>query len=290
MPPTWTDLTHFFLEPVRYFTDPNHRVFIGFLISSLLIALLVLRVQTQRPWREIFKIIFTTKIWRNKSTAVDAGLLCLNAFLKVLVFIPLLFSSFTVGFYTVKTLAFFFGDLRYIAWSQTTILMLYTVCLLLFTDFCRYLLHRLLHEVPILWKLHKVHHTATVMTPLTLHRVHPLEAFLQQLRDVVSVGMVTGVFFYLFGQSIDVLTVLGVNAGRFVFNLLGANLRHSHIWLSFGPVLEKILISPAQHQIHHSADPNHHNKNYGSQFALWDYFFNTLYLTGKREKISFGQE
>jgi sterol desaturase/sphingolipid hydroxylase (fatty acid hydroxylase superfamily) len=126
------------------------------------------------------------------------------------------------------------------------------------------------------------------MTPLTLYRSHPIEVMLSLLRDFLTIGLITGVFFYMFGESVDAGLILGVNAGRFIFNIAGANLRHSHVWLSYGQRLEKIFISPAQHQIHHSDNFNHYNKNYGSQFALWDWVFGTLYVTNGREKVTFG--
>ena len=70
-------------------------------------------------------------------------------------------------------------------------------------------------------------------------------------------------------------------------NSFAANLRHSHVWLSFGPVWEHIFISPAQHQVHHSIDKQHYNKNYGEVLAIWDWMFGTLYVPQTRAKIAF---
>jgi len=236
------------------------------------------------------RFIFPKRIWLHKSTAIDAMLLFFNGALKSLIFVPVLVTSFTVGFYTVKGLRYMFGvaDMPILIWPDEVVVVCYTLVLVLLADLTRYFLHRLLHEIPFLWTLHKVHHSAEVMTPLTLYRTHPLEVMLSLLRDFLTIGFVSGVFFYVFGESVDAMMVLGVNAGRFIFNLTGANLRHSHVWLSYGRRLEKILISPAQHQIHHSDNPIHYNKNYGSQFALWDWIFGTLYVTQNREKITFG--
>ena len=75
----------------------------------------------------------------------------------------------------------------------------------------------------------------------------------------------------------------------FIFNGLAANLRHSHVWLSFGPRLEHVLNSPAQHQIHHSDAPRHFNRNFGTNLSLWDWMFGTLYVTTSTpEDIRFG--
>jgi hypothetical protein len=53
-------------------------------------------------------------------------------------------------------------------------------------------------------------------------------------------------------------------------------------------VLEHIVISPAQHQIHHSRAVEHHDKNYGEVLAIWDWMFGTLYVPNGRETIDFG--
>lgn len=52
--------------------------------------------------------------------------------------------------------------------------------------------------------------------------------------------------------------------------------------------MEHILISPAQHQLHHSSDPRHHDKNYGEVFAIWDLMFGTLFVPDGPEKLTFG--
>ena len=54
------------------------------------------------------------------------------------------------------------------------------------------------------------------------------------------------------------------------------HLRHSHIWLSWGDRIEGWLISPAQHQLHHSVEPRHFDRNLGSALAIWDRWFGTL--------------
>jgi hypothetical protein len=61
------------------------------------------------------------------------------------------------------------------------------------------------------------------------------------------------------------------------------------MWIAFRGVLGRIFVSPAHHQVHHSANPRHFNKNFGSCLALWDWMFGTLYVPAKkREPIAFG--
>ena len=124
-----------------------------------------------------------------------------------------------------------------------------------------------MHEVPALWELHKVHHTATVLTPLTFHRLHPVESGLYMLRGVVVSGPLTAVSFWLFREAAVEVTFLGVHAVGLALNTVSGNLRHSHCWWSWGPV-EHWLISPAQHQLHHGRGTDH--LNYGTWLAVWD--------------------
>jgi len=67
------------------------------------------------------------------------------------------------------------------------------------------------------------------------------------------------------------------------------HLQHSHMWIAFRGLAGRIFISPAHHQVHHSENPKHFNKNFGSCLALWDWMFGTLYVPAKkREKLTFG--
>ena len=70
-----------------------------------------------------------------------------------------------------------------------------------------------------------------------------------------------------------------------MFNFAAANLRHSHIWISFGR-LERVFISPAQHQIHHSVGNS--NANLGSIFSVWDGLLGTRTYSGQKRELEFG--
>ena len=162
------------------------------------------------------------------------------------------------------------------------------ILLFLTQDFCRYWNHYLHHETRVLWPFHAVHHSAEVMTPITFLRAHPLYSVLQALLISALVGIVQALILFLLVGQIDLWVIY---AGTLAFNayvFFGAHLRHSHIWVSYGPFLEHILISPAQHQIHHSSDPKHHDKNYGEVFAIWDWMFGTLYVPDGPEELDYG--
>lgn len=166
-------------------------------------------------------------------------------------------------------------------------LTLITISVTVASDFTSYWVHRIHHENPIFWPFHKVHHSAETLTPLTVLRKHPVYDFIRALSNAFIVGPVQGIVFAMFGVN-DVLVILGVNALYAVFHWTGSNLRHMHVWLSYGPVVSRILISPAQHQIHHSCAAPHQDKNYGELFALWDWIFGTLYVPAGYEALQYG--
>lgn len=172
--------------------------------------------------------------------------------------------------------------------ASLAIVLLYTAALLLTTDFFRYWSHRLMHWSPLLWQFHKVHHSPEVLVPLSQMRTHPVNGLVNLARSGLAIGVVTGAFLLIFPGELSVVSILGVNAGRFLFDVMGAQLRHSHVWLAFPGWLSRVLISPAQHQIHHSSLERHLDRNFGSQFALWDWMFGTLYVPERRETLRFG--
>jgi sterol desaturase/sphingolipid hydroxylase (fatty acid hydroxylase superfamily) len=72
-----------------------------------------------------------------------------------------------------------------------------------------------------------------------------------------------------------------------IFNLT-IHFRHTHIPLSFGPYLSYIFSSPSMHQIHHSIEPRHLNKNYAIIFSIWDWLFKSLYIPKEPETFRIG--
>lgn len=154
-------------------------------------------------------------------------------------------------------------------------------------DFTYYAIHRMSRESEWLWPFHKLHHSAEVLTPITAARNHPMFELLLSLAGVVLVAPVAGLIFGLFGIA-SLPTIFGITVLIAIMNLAGGALRHSHIWLDYGPVLDRLFISPAQHQIHHSIAVRHHDRNYGLSLAIWDWMFGTLYIPEGREELVFG--
>jgi sterol desaturase/sphingolipid hydroxylase (fatty acid hydroxylase superfamily) len=156
------------------------------------------------------------------------------------------------------------------------------------TDFAAYWVHRFYHRWGLIWPLHAVHHSAEVMTPVTTYRQHPLAMLLTTLAHSVIVGVLQGSLLGSLAPGTEIAMIAGINAFFVVANAGLAALHHSHVWLSYGPMVERFIISPAQHQIHHSTDPAHHDRNFGNSLAVWDWMFGTLYVIRRPEDLTFG--
>jgi sterol desaturase/sphingolipid hydroxylase (fatty acid hydroxylase superfamily) len=155
-------------------------------------------------------------------------------------------------------------------------------------DFAYYCYHYLAHRSSFFWEFHKVHHSADVLTPMTVYRSHPFDLLLSMIFATVMLGFTTGIWIYLFGNQVSLLSIYGINWEIFLFYLTGANLRHSHIWLNYPYKVSHVLMSPAQHHIHHSVEPKHYDKNFGYILSFWDWIFGTLYVPKGYEKLDFG--
>ena len=164
------------------------------------------------------------------------------------------------------------------------------VTLLLFTayEFGYYMDHWLSHHVPALWAIHKPHHTAETLTPLTVFRVHPLESLKLMNILAVAVGLAAGGCDALFGPGREA-TLGGRNILFLVLWLAIGHLQHSTVWVTIPGPLGRLLISPAHHQIHHSVDPRHYGKNLGNFLSVFDRLFGTLHEPRRdREPLAFG--
>ena len=255
-----------------------------FLASAVAIALaLWLR---RRPPAGFLAWAFPRAVWFSRSTWVDVKLWLFGRLFHLGLTAVRIAATTGVGVLVSAEVGAVSGGPGAAAttWHPAAVALV----VLLVADFCTYWVHRIHHEAPVLWPFHAVHHSAEVMTPVTVYRKHPLYDVIDSIVTAGMIGLATGLVLGLVVGQVPALTLGGINAGFFLFNLAGANLRHSHVWLSYGPVLERIFISPAQHQIHHSIDPRHHNRNYGEVLAIWDWMFGTLYVPKGFEALEFG--
>lgn len=263
----------------------DERIFYLYFLSSLGLALFVyLDAKRQEGF---LRYVFNPKVWLSKSAIIDYWFIFFNSFFKVIVLSSILLFGHYFSFHMVDRLNSWFGysDLTGSIWL---ISFLFVLTLTVVEDFFSFLIHWLFHYVPFLWQFHKVHHSASVLNPITQYRIHPVELLMNNLSYLLGFGLVHGLFSWLFFNQASQVTTYSINIFTLLFFFWGANLRHSHVRLKYFPWLEKILISPFQHQIHHSNHPSHFNKNMGSKLAVWDWLFGTLIRSKEVKSVHFG--
>jgi len=282
-------------RPLAYFVNPAQRLFVPALITSLVIAIGAYfyyqskgRLGPERSLGNMLAYLFPKRIWTHRSSVVDYQIIFLNAILYVFMTVPfLVYFAFLTEFFQNVWITNL-GPASPSDFSHAGLLISYTLALIFFDDFIRFFQHWLFHKVPVMWSFHKVHHSARVLTPFTNYRNHPVESFIFHCRRIFTYSFVTAAFLYFVGNDLSLLDVFFAATVRKVFNHVGSNLRHSHIWISWGGVLEHIFISPAQHQIHHSVAAEHRDRNMGSMFAIWDWIFGTLVIAGPQKDLVLG--
>ena len=276
-------------ELLTYFDDANKRIFWLYITSAMVLAIPVYWFSYKsHSIKGFFSYIFPKKIYTSRSAKHDYALLVINKLIKAALFPLIIFTMAPIALWVTSVMETLFGERNFMTLQPATIMMTFTVFLFIFDDFTRFYLHYILHRISFLWEFHKVHHSAEVLTPFTIYRSHPVESYLYACRMALTQGFVVGVCYYFFGPTLKMIDILGANLFVFLFNFLGSNLRHSHIWLSWGDRIEKWWISPAQHQIHHSNKPRFQHTNFGSALAIWDRFFKTHTKASQIDELTFG--
>ncbi len=265
------ELTNTITMIAGYVSDPNQRIYWLYLVAAFMMTI-GLTFFKNLPLKQAFNI---KTLW-HKSARQDYVIFFINRLLKNLGIIPVIFLMAPVAIAFLGWLENNFGTVGFIQLPHWIIVSIFTLVLFVSDDFTRFLLHYTLHKVPFLWEFHKVHHSATVLTPITIYRSHPVESLLYGMRSALTQGIAVGFCYYFLGPTLSMVDILGANVFVFVFNIMGSNLRHTSVWLSWGTSIEKWFISPAQHQIHHSDKRIHIDCNFGSALAIWDRLFKCL--------------
>jgi len=278
------------IDPFVQFLFRDSLIWWPFLVTAFAVALTVFWIghgRTRAALGEFRRRFLSRAIWAHRSAQADYAYYLVNAIVHPLLVAPLIVSGAAIGAWIAAALRTLLGPLDAPLLGQGAARLLYTVLFYLAYDFGRFVAHCLLHDVPVLWQFHKVHHSAEVLTPLTNFRAHPVELFLMAIVPSAFTGLVTGAVWYISAGEVGFFTFLGLHVGILAFNAIG-NLRHWHVWISFGPTLNRWIISPAHHQLHHSREPRHFGKNRGFELALWDRWFGTLYVPREEEEFRLG--
>jgi len=133
----------------------------------------------------------------------------------------------------------------------------------LLLDLAIYLQHMLMHRVPLLWRLHRVHHADLDIDMTTGSRFHTLEI-------IVSMLIKWAVIFLLGPALLAVLIFETLLNGMAVFN-------HANVRLpgTIDRLLRLLLITPDVHRVHHSILRHETNSNFGFNLSIWDRAFGT---------------
>ncbi len=193
-------------------------------------------------------------------------------------------NNFSIGLlnWYVSTLAATWVSLALAVWATEhgfglmsrweTPVLLGALILLVVSQFFSYWIHRAFHEVSWLWPIHAVHHSDPDVDVSTSYRHHPLEPLLSLA--------ITG----------PVVLLLGANPEAvFYYRLFAvAATVFSHSNVRIAPGLERylrlVLLTPDYHRVHHCADPQYTNSNYGSLVPWLDYLFGTAKFRPAQEQ------
>ncbi|MGB7259567.1 MAG: sterol desaturase family protein [Pseudolabrys sp.] len=260
-------------------------------LGFAMLWLVIKRVQRGRRirLRTLWRALFPHRITSSRSNYADAGYLFFNVFVFGIVLGWAILSYQFLSNAIIAGLVVTFGPVAKTALPTIVERSIVTVLLFLAYEFGYWFNHWLSHRVPVLWEFHKVHHTATVLTPLTNFRVHPIYALIFANILAVSTGVTNGVANYMFGETAYQYAFSDTNIILVFFIHTYVHLQHTELWIPFSGALGRLFVSPAHHQVHHSNNPIHYDSNFGSCLAVWDWMFGTLYVPGKEpEKLSFG--
>lgn len=123
--------------------------------------------------------------------------------------------------------------------------------------------HLVSHKVPVLWRLHQMHHADVDIDVTTAIRFHPIEIGLSMLWKIVCV--------LALGASPEAVLLFEI-----VLNAC-AMFNHANfaVPLSIDRVLRLVIVTPDMHRVHHSVLHHEHDSNYGFNLSVWDRIFGT---------------
>ncbi|RDI45220.1 sterol desaturase family protein [Aquicella lusitana] len=146
----------------------------------------------------------------------------------------------------------------------------------LLMDLTFYYWHRMNHVIPLLWRFHNVHHVDPDLDVTTSMRFHFIEIAYSSIFRLIQLGLI----------GIDPLTFF-----CYEFAFQGNTFfQHSNIKLPIRleRMINKIIVTPRMHGIHHSNYLDETNRNYGVVFSFWDHLHRTIRLNIPQQSITIG--
>lgn len=275
-------------------SDPQQRVYILYLVTSMIIAFIIYRSAKGRlssDEKTFLGFLFPKKVWSHPSAWLD---------LRYFFFHNIFGKFFMIGLSAWVTAMGFKWTSGGILITQVpaqgemsigadiAISFMFMIVAMLFSDFVAWYCHYLQHKSPLLWQFHKVHHSSEVMHPVSNYREHPVDNLMYIIVIGAAYGAMLGLVVRFLDYAPSMPTLLGVPLMMLAFNLVGYNLRHSHVWLRWPGKLSMIFPSPAHHHVHHSSHPDHIDKNFAFMFPIWDVIFKTYEMPEDNRDVKFG--
>jgi sterol desaturase/sphingolipid hydroxylase (fatty acid hydroxylase superfamily) len=276
-------------------TSPVSRFSLLSLGSAFLIAttFLLARRSATRPlkFRVLVRALIPRRWYHSASARADFLLMAINLFLTGLLFGWALLSADKVEQFVTVILNDRLGGGHWIAWPKSAAMAVLTLTFYLAFELAYFIDHYLSHHIPILWHFHRVHHTAETLSPVTVFRVHPVDTIIFYNLTALCIGIAMATVKYFAGARTGQFQMGGINVILLSSLYLISHLQHSEMWIAFTGRLGRLVLSPAHHQIHHSADPAHYNRNFGNSFAVFDWIAGSLYVpAAKAERLKFGAD
>jgi len=145
---------------------------------------------------------------------------------------------------------------------------------LLLHDCWFYWVHRIEHKVPLFWMFHRLHHSDERMNTATYLRDHFLQnGLLRAFFPVFTLGLFVDLSLRQAGRAAFYSTLFLIFLSMFYHSAIRVRL----------PWLDRILVTPQVHRIHHSTDPQHYNRNFADALPIFDILFGTYHRPSKDE-------
>jgi len=159
--------------------SPDQRIYVLYLVTALALAYLVYAAARDRGDAEaqggFWRQAFAKRIYAHRSAWTDYKFFLVNKLAYPLLFAPLVLGAAAAAKWSGALLAALWGPEGPGFESGPASLAVMTVSLLIALDFGVFITHYLQHKIPTLWEFHKVHHSAEVLTPITVYRMHPVD-------------------------------------------------------------------------------------------------------------------
>ncbi len=242
--------------------------------------------------------------------AFDVFKLCIWLLLLVVIFVPLeklcaqhpqrvfrkgffadlgyyFLNSLTPKLILILPLSLVAGGAHYIAptglysWVAEMPVWARFAAVMIVGEFGSYWGHRWMHQIPLLWRFHAIHHSAEEIDWLVNTRAHPLDMVFTRLCGLIPIyvlGLAQPT-----GNKVDVVSLLYALVGTVWSFFIHANVCWRFGWL------EWLVSTPAFHHWHHTKDGREYvNKNYAAVFPWVDKLFGTFYLPKKQWPMKYG--